>query len=135
MVVVHEEETIFNEMFAFMAHSENEDYEDKVTLLEMKHDLNTYSFKKLRTFANIMIDSVIELTSERDIMNAELDSLNENKDKMEEKMLKIEEKMASLESDKTELKKQFHQINEEAEKQNGRSNGLQVEIEEKLKIF
>ncbi|XP_015054796.1 uncharacterized protein LOC107001157 [Solanum pennellii] len=56
IVVVHEEETIFNEMFAFMTHSENEEEEDKL-----------------------------------------------------------------------------HQINEEVEKQNGRSNGLQVEIEEKLK--
>ena len=104
MVVVHEEETIFNEMFAFIAHSENEDDEDKVTLLDMKHDLNIYSLKKLRTLANVMIDSVIELTSERAIMNAELESLNENRDKMDEKMLKIEDKMVVLESDKIELK-------------------------------
>nr|XP_010318127.1 uncharacterized protein LOC104646422 [Solanum lycopersicum] len=104
MVVVHEEETIFNEMFAFMAHSENEEEENKVTLLDIKHDLNIYSLKKLRTLANVMIDSVIELTSERTIMNAELDSLTENKVKLEEKMLKMEDKMASLESDKTELK-------------------------------
>ena len=122
MVVVHKEETIFNE----------ED-EDKVTLRDMKHDLNNYSLKKLRTLTNVMIDSVIDLTSERDIMNAELDSLTENKAKMEEKMLKMEDKMTSLESDKTELKKQLSQKNEEAEKLNGRSNGLQVEIEEKLK--
>ncbi|XP_015075493.1 uncharacterized protein LOC107019547 [Solanum pennellii] len=115
MVVVHEEETIFNEMFAFMAYLENEEEEDK------------------RTLAKVMIDSVIELTYERDIMNAELDSLTENKDKIEEKMLKMEDKMASLESDKTELKNQLYQINEEAEKQNGRSNGLQVAIKEKLK--
>ncbi|WP_353806008.1 C2HC-type zinc finger protein, partial [Acinetobacter baumannii] len=45
MVVVHEEETIFNEMFAFMAHSEYKDDEDKVTILDMKHDLHTYSLK------------------------------------------------------------------------------------------
>ena len=66
-------------------------------------------------------------------MNVELENLNQNKDKMEEKMLKMEDKVASLESDKTELKKQLHQKNEEAEKQKGKSNGLQVEIEEKLK--
>ena len=102
MMVFHEEETIFNEMFAFMAHSENEEEEDKVTLFDMKHDLNTYSLNKLRTLANFMIDSVIELTSKRHIMNAELESLNENRD---EKMLKMEDKMATLESDKAELKK------------------------------
>ena len=70
----------------------------------MKHDLNNYSLKKLRTLTNVMIDSVIELTSERDIMNAELDSLTENKVKLEEKLSKIEDKMVSLESDNTELK-------------------------------
>ena len=70
----------------------------------MKHELNNYSLKKLITLANVMIDSVIELTSERDIMNAKLDSLTGNKVKLEEKMLKMEDKMASLESDKTELK-------------------------------
>ena len=68
MMVVHDEDNIYNEMIAFMAHSKNEDDEDKVTLLDMKHDLNTYSLKKLRTLANVRIDSVIELTSERDIM-------------------------------------------------------------------
>nr|XP_010312990.1 uncharacterized protein LOC104644608 [Solanum lycopersicum] len=99
MVVVHEEETIFNEI----------------------------------TLANVMIDSVIELTSERDIMNAELDSLTKNKVKLEEKMSTMEDKMLSLESDNTELKKQLSQINEEAEKLNVRPNGLQVETEEKLK--
>ena len=79
MVAVHEEETIFNEMFAFMAHTENEEEDDKVTLLDMKNDLNNYSLKKLRRMTKVMIDSVIELTSERDIMNAELDSLTGKK--------------------------------------------------------
>ena len=50
-------------MFAFIAHTENEEEDNKVILLDMKHDLNTYSLKKLRTLANVMIDSVIELTS------------------------------------------------------------------------
>ncbi|XP_069154614.1 uncharacterized protein [Solanum lycopersicum] len=86
--------------------SKNEEEDDKVTLLDMKHDLNNYSLEKLRTLANVMIDSVFELTSERDIMNAELDSLTENKVKLEEKM----SKMVSLESDNTELKKQLNQI-------------------------
>ncbi|XP_015060407.1 uncharacterized protein LOC107006348 [Solanum pennellii] len=81
------------------------------------------------TLAYVMIDSVIELTSERDIMNAELDSLTENKVKLEEKM----SKMVSLESNNTELKKHLNQITEEAKKLNGRSNALQVETEEKLK--
>ena len=120
-------------MFAFMAHSENKEEEDKVTLLDMKHDPNTYSLKKLRTLANVMIESVIELTSERDIINVELESLNENRDKMDEKMLKVEDTMDVLESDKIELKKQLHLINDKAEKQKGKSNSLRIDLEEKLK--
>ena len=46
MVAVHEEETIFNEMFALMAHTENEEEDDQVTLLDMKNDLDNYSLKK-----------------------------------------------------------------------------------------
>ena len=41
--------------------------------------------------------------------------------------------MVSLESDNSELMNQLNQITEEAEKQNGMSNGLQAEIQEKLK--
>ncbi|XP_069144607.1 uncharacterized protein [Solanum lycopersicum] len=124
LVAVHEEETVFNEMFALMAHTENEEEDNQVTLLDMKNDLDKYSLKKLRTFAKVMIDSVIELTSERDTMNAELDSLTENKVKLEKKM----SRMVSLESDNSELKNQLNQITEEAEKLNGMSNGLQAEI-------
>ena len=79
MVAVHEEETIFNEMFALMAHTENDEEDNQVTLLDMKNDLDNYSLKKLRTLAKVRIDFVIELTSEIDIMNVELDSLTEKR--------------------------------------------------------
>ena len=107
LVAVHEEETVLNEMFALMAHTKNEEEDNQVTLLDMKNDLDKYSLKKLRTLAKVMIDSVIELTSERDTMNAELESLTENKVKLEEKM----SRMVSLESDNSELKNQLNQIN------------------------
>ena len=54
---------------------------------------------------------------------------------MNEQMLKVEDKIVSLESDKIELKNQLHLINEKAEKPKGKSNCLQVELEEKLKTF
>ena len=92
-----------------MAHTENEEEDDQVTLLDMKNELDNYSLKKLRTLAKVMIDSVIELTSERNTMNVELDSLTENKVKLEEKM----SRMVSLESDNSELKNQLNKITEE----------------------
>ena len=130
MVAVHEEETVFNEMFALMAHTENEEEDNQVTLLDMKNDLDKYSLKKLRTLAKVMLDSVIELTSERDTMNAELEILTKNKGQFEDTM----SRMVSLELNNSELKNQLYQITEEAEKLNGMSNGLQAKIQEKLKI-
>ena len=76
-----------------------------------------------------MLDSVIELTSERDTMNAELEILTKNKGQFEDTM----SRMMSLELNNSDLKNQLCQITEEAEKLNGKSNSLQAEIEEKLK--
>ena len=45
-----------------------------------------------------MIDSVIELTSERDSMNAVFECLNEIRDKMGEKKSSIEDQMFVLKS-------------------------------------
>ncbi|XP_069149941.1 uncharacterized protein [Solanum lycopersicum] len=113
MVAVHEEEIVFNEMFALMAHTKNEEEDKQVTLLDMKIDLDKYSLKKLRTLAKVMRDSVIDLTSERDAMNAELEILTENKVQFEETMARM--------------------FTEEAEKLNAKTNSLQAEIQEKLK--
>ena len=76
-----------------------------------------------------MLDSVIELTSERDTMNAELEILTENKCQFEDTM----SRMVSLELKNSELKNQLCQITEEAENLNGKPNSLQAEIQEKLK--
>ena len=45
MVAVHDEGTVFNKMFALMAHTENEEEDNQVTLLDMKNDLDKYSLK------------------------------------------------------------------------------------------
>ncbi|XP_015060475.1 uncharacterized protein LOC107006436 [Solanum pennellii] len=81
------------------------------------------------TLAKVMLDSVIELTSERDTMIVELEILTENKGQFEDTM----SRMASLELNNSELKNQLCQFTEEAEKLNGKPNGLQAEIHEKLK--
>ncbi|XP_010319649.2 kinetochore protein SLK19-like [Solanum lycopersicum] len=132
-MVVQDVDNIFNEMFSFMAKSDDEDDENKVTILDFKQNLNTYSLKRLRKLANVLIDGVIELTSERDSMNVEFESLNENRDKMGEKMSLIKYKMTVQKSEKLELKKQLHHMTEKSEKQKGKSTSLQVELEEKLK--
>ena len=114
MVVVQDEDNIFNEMFSFMDQLDDEDDEDKVTLLDFKKNMNTYSLKRLTKLENVLINSVIELTSERDSMNVEFESLNENRDKMGKKISLIKEKMIVLESEKLELEKQLHLMTEQS---------------------
>ena len=82
-----------------------------------------------------MIDSVIELTSERDSMNADFESLNENRHKMGEKMLVIEDQMVVLKSKKLELKNQLDLMIEKSGKRKGESTSLQIEVEENLKTI
>ena len=45
MVAVHEEETVFNEMFALMAYTEIEEEDNQATLLDMKNDLDNILLK------------------------------------------------------------------------------------------
>ena len=80
--MIQDETKVFDRMFAFMAKSDEDDDEDKVTLLDFKKNLNTYSIKRLRKLENVMIDSFIELTTERDSMKSSFNGLNEEKEVM-----------------------------------------------------
>ena len=51
----------------------------KVTNFDVKKNLNTYFVRRLRILENVLIDSFIDLTMEKDSMNNFLDALNEEK--------------------------------------------------------
>lgn len=74
MVVIQDEANIFNDMFSLIEKSNDE---DEVTLLNINRNLNTLFVRRLKKLDNILIDSVIELTTENDSMNCSLDGLNE----------------------------------------------------------
>lgn len=99
MLVIQNEANIFDGMFSFMAKSDDENDEDGVTLLNIKKNLYTLSVRRLRKLANILIDFVKELTTEKDSMNSSLDSLSEEKVMMIVQMSVIEEQLVVLKSE------------------------------------
>uniref|UniRef100_A0A0V0IPX0 Putative ovule protein n=1 Tax=Solanum chacoense TaxID=4108 RepID=A0A0V0IPX0_SOLCH len=119
-------------LFAFMAKSDDEDNEDKVTLLDIKQNLNTYSVRRLRNLANVLIDSVIELTTEKDSMNISLDILSEEKTVTTAHMSFIEEQLTVLEAENLELKNQLSLMIEKSGKRKGEVTSLQTELEASL---
>lgn len=86
-------------MFSLMAKSDDENDEDGVTLLDIKKNLYTLFVRRLRKLANIFIDFVKELTTEKDSMNSSLDSLSEEKVMMIVQMSVIEEQLVVLKSE------------------------------------
>ena len=66
MLVVQYEANVFDGLFAFMEKSDNE---EKLTLFDLKKNVNTYSFRRLRNLESVLIDYVIELTTKKDSMN------------------------------------------------------------------
>ena len=82
MVVVQDEENEFDGLVSFMAKSDDEDKDKQVTVFEIKRNLNTYSFRRLKNLANVLIDTIKVLITEKDAMNNYIDSLNEDKGMM-----------------------------------------------------
>lgn len=60
MLVMKDDDEVFNTLFIFMAKSDDE-VEDEVTLLDLKENLDLYSIKKLKKRVCVLIDSLYHL--------------------------------------------------------------------------
>ena len=56
----------------FMAKSDEEDSDEKVTLSYFKKNLNTFSTSKLRKLAVVLLDLISEMKDEKDLVNNNL---------------------------------------------------------------
>lgn len=62
----------FMTLFALMLESEDED-DDKVSILKIRDNLKDYILEELKSFATILINSVYDLTKEKDLLNECID--------------------------------------------------------------
>ncbi|KAH0720091.1 hypothetical protein KY284_005121 [Solanum tuberosum] len=82
---------------AFMAKSDEEDTDEKVTLSDFKQNLNTFSTCKLRKLVVVLLDLISELTTEKDLMNNSLDISQDGKNALVAQIYDIESQMIVLE--------------------------------------
>lgn len=91
MLVIKYDDNVFDGMFTFMAKSDDEEDDKKVSIFYLKQNLNAYSIRKLKNLVVVQIDSVIELTTEKDSMNNNLENFNEEKLALTDHLFVIEE--------------------------------------------
>ena len=92
MLAVKGDKDVFDETFALMAKSDDEEDEEEVTLSDLKQNLHVYCVKKLRILAAVLIDSIIESTTETELMNNSLDILHEEKVALVDQKFVVEQK-------------------------------------------
>ncbi|XP_015087062.1 uncharacterized protein LOC107030207 [Solanum pennellii] len=115
----------------YSSESGDSDCPEDASMLVIQAKANVFN-GMLRRLADILIDSIIELTTERDSMNNSLDGLNEEKEVMVVQMYVLEEQVMVLESEKLELKEQPDFMIEKSRKRKGEAINLQAELESNL---
>ncbi|XP_015169753.1 uncharacterized protein [Solanum tuberosum] len=72
MMAIEDDESIFNSIFSLMVKFDDDEDPYKVTLFDLKDDLDTFPVEKLRKLAALLIDSVDERTTENLMLNEKL---------------------------------------------------------------
>ena len=103
MLAVKGDKDVFDDTFDLMAKSDDEEDEEEVTLSDLKQNLHVYCVKKLRILAAVLIDSIIESTTEEELMNNNLDILYEENVALVDRMSFAEEKLIVLEAENIEV--------------------------------
>ena len=91
----------------FMAKSDKEDSDEKVTLSYFKQNLNTFSTSKLRKLAVVLLDLISEMKDEKDLVNNNLDISQDGKIALVAQISDIKSQMLVLEAKNLELKKRM----------------------------
>ena len=91
----------------FMAKSDEEDSDEKVTLSYFKQNLNTFSTSKLRKLVVVLLDLISEMTDEKDLINNSLDIFQDGKFALVAQISDIESQMVVLEAKNLKLKEKI----------------------------
>nr|AAT38725.2 hypothetical protein SDM1_41t00018 [Solanum demissum] len=92
---------------SFMAKSDEEDDDEKVTLSYLKQNLNTFSTNKLRKLVVVLLDLISERMTKNDIMNNSLDIPQDGKIIFVAQISDIENQMVVREAKNLELKEKI----------------------------
>jgi len=105
MMAVKDDEDIFNSIFSLMAKTDDEDNKEEVTLLDNKDGTYTLSIERLRKHFIVLIDSVDELTNEKNVLSENLKFYQNEKVDLISQMSEMNDRLIALETEGLHHKK------------------------------
>ncbi|XP_049405388.1 uncharacterized protein LOC125868860 [Solanum stenotomum] len=98
MMAIKDDENVFNSIFSLMAKSNDEEDLNKVTLFDLKDDLDTLPIKILRKLVALLIDFVNERTTENLMLNEKLSLCEDENSALMSQVSKMSVKIGTLET-------------------------------------
>ncbi|XP_070015011.1 GRIP domain-containing protein RUD3-like [Nicotiana sylvestris] len=114
-MAVETEVTKYDSLFALIAQSDEdeEDEVDEVNFRDVQRNLKSYSSKKLRSLANILIDVYYSLDNDKEVLTIELGEAEQSRDDMVVYVVDLNETIANLEKDKDALNEKITSVENE----------------------
>ncbi|XP_070053638.1 uncharacterized protein [Nicotiana tomentosiformis] len=108
MMVVDNESSEYESIFALMAKSDEEEdkEEDEVSFLDVQRNLKTYSKKKLMSLKNVLIDAYHSLINEKNALIEEVGNIEQERDDMVVFIVDLKEQVKEVTRENTLLKNQ-----------------------------
>ncbi|XP_070019525.1 uncharacterized protein [Nicotiana sylvestris] len=115
MMAVETEAMKYDSLFMLMAQSDEdeEDEDDEVNFRDVKRNLKSYSSKKLRSLANILIDAYYSLDNDKEILTLELGEAEQSRDDLVVCVVDLNETIANLEKEKEALNEKIISVKHE----------------------
>ncbi|XP_070013876.1 uncharacterized protein [Nicotiana sylvestris] len=105
MMVVETKASKYDSLFALMAQSNDDkkDEDDEVNFRDVHRNLKSYSSKKLRSLANVLIDAYYSLVNDKEILTIELGEIEQSRDDLVVCVVDLNETISNLEKEKEAL--------------------------------
>lgn len=131
MLAIEDDVQIYDYLFTLMAKSDD-DEDNKVTLLDIKENLKDYSLKELKFLTVVLIDTIGELTKDKESLNKNLNKFEEEKVELTKKLSKLHETCKSLFFENDFLNEKLSEMSKFDSKGKSEGSKIQFELEEKL---
>ncbi|XP_070026435.1 uncharacterized protein [Nicotiana sylvestris] len=115
MMAVETKATKYDSLFALMAQSDDgeEDENDEVNFRDVQRNLKSYSYKKLRSLANVLIDAYYSLDNDKEILSIELGEAEQFRDDLVVCVVDLNETITNLEKEKEVLNEKINSVENE----------------------
>ncbi|XP_070019673.1 uncharacterized protein [Nicotiana sylvestris] len=111
-MAVETEAMKYDSLFVLMAQSDNdeEDENDEVNFRDVQRNLKSYSYKKLRSLENVLIDAYYSLDNDKVILTIELGETEQSRDDLVVYVVDLNETIANLEKEKEVLNEKINSV-------------------------